>query len=89
MWRQRYEKTLYSMLKFAVNLKILYFYIFYCLLYWVFIVVLGLSLIAAPEFIDLWQEGSQFPDQGSNPHPQHWKADSETVDHQRNPLKIL
>ena len=58
MWRQRYEKTLYSMLKFAVNLKILYFIIFYCLLYWVFIVVLGLSLIAAPEFIDLWQEGS-------------------------------
>ena len=86
MWRHRCKKTLYSPLKFAVNLKI---HFFNCLPYWVFIVVLGLSLVAAYELIDLWQEGSQFPDQGSNPRPQHWKADSETVDHQRSPLKIL
>ena len=55
MWRHRCKKTLYSPLKFAVNLKI---HFFNCLPYWVFIVVLGLSLVAAYELIDLWQEGS-------------------------------
>ena len=30
----------------------------YFWLSWVFIVVLGLSLVAAYELIDLWQEGS-------------------------------
>ena len=29
--------------------------------------------------------GSQFPDQGSNPCPLHWKADSQPLDHQGNP----
>ena len=27
-------------------------------------------------FVALWHVGSQFPDQGSNPCPLHWKADS-------------
>ena len=26
--------------------------------------------------------GSYFPDQGSNPHPLHWRADSKPLDHQ-------
>ena len=29
--------------------------------------------------------GSSFPDQGSNPRPLHWKADSEPLDHQEVP----
>ena len=29
---------------------------------------------------------SYFPDQGSNPHSLHWKADSEPLDHQRSPV---
>ena len=28
-----------------------------------------------------------FPDQGSNPHPLHWKADSLPLDHQGSPSK--
>ena len=29
--------------------------------------------------------GSLFPDQGLNPHPLHWKADSLPLDHQGSP----
>ena len=35
--------------------------------------------------VALWHVGSQFPDQGSNPHPLHWKADSLPLDHQGSP----
>ena len=30
--------------------------------------------------------GSSFPDQGSTPHPLHWKEDSKPLDHQGSPL---
>ena len=29
--------------------------------------------------------GSELPDQGSNPHPLHWKAKSQPLDHQESP----
>ena len=32
-----------------------------------------------------WHVGSQFPDQGWNPRPLHWKADSLPLDHQGSP----
>ena len=33
----------------------------------------------------LWHEGSQLPEQGSNLHPLHCKADSYLLDQQGNP----
>ena len=36
-----------------------------------------------------WHVGSYFSHQGSNPHPLHWKADSQCLDHQRSPLEKL
>ena len=40
----------------------------------------GLSSLAVAQHV-----GSQFPDQGSNPHPLHWKADSYPLAHQSSP----
>ena len=37
-------------------------------------------------FVAPWHVGSQFPDQGSNPHPLHPMAGSQPRDHQGSPL---
>ena len=39
--------------------------------------------------VALWHVGSQFPNQGSNPCPLHWKVDSLPLDHQRSPLTMV
>ena len=40
--------------------------------------------LAAPRLVR-----SQFLDQGSNPGPLHWKADSQPLDHQGNPRELV
>ena len=95
--------------------KILFIYLW---LFWVFISVRGLSLVAASgghsssrcaglslsRPLLLWSTGSRragsaivahgpsrsaacgiFPDQGSNPCPLHWQADSQPLCHQGRP----
>ena len=38
----------------------------------------------------LWPVASWLPDQGSNPHPRHCKADSQPLDHWKSPyFKVL
>ena len=64
-------------------------------LHWVFVAVRGLvSSCGVQVFsLQLWRTGlavprhvgSQFPDQGSNPRPRHWKVDSLPLDHQGSP----
>ena len=61
----------------------------YFWLHWVLVVARGVFIAAhgllsscgvwTPEHMGLaalWHVGSQFPNQGSNPRPLHWKADS-------------
>ena len=35
-----------------------------------------------------WQVVSKFLDQGSHQHPQHWKADSQPLDHQESLIRV-
>ena len=39
--------------------------------------------------VALQHVGSQFPDQGSNPNPLHWKVDSQPLDHQGSPSHLI
>ena len=98
-----------------------YYLFIYFWLCWVFVSVLGLSLVAASRGHSssrctglsllrplLWSTGSRragsvivahgsscsaacgiFPDQGSNPCPLHWQADSQPLRHQRSPDQVL
>ena len=101
---------------------ILFFYFLFFWLCWVFVSVLGLSLVAASgghsssrctglslsRPLLLWSTGSRcagsvvvahrpscsaacgiFPDQGSNPCPLHWQADSQPLCHQGSPVTCL
>ena len=103
-------------------LLLLIYLLIYLWLYWVFVSVRGLSLVAAsgghssPRCAGLslsrpllWRStGSRragsvivahgpscsaargiFPDQGSNPCPLHWQADSQPLHHQGSPIRII
>ena len=43
------------------------------------------SAVLTHGFVPLRHVGSQFPEQGSKPHPRHCKADSEPLDQQGSP----
>ena len=122
-----YERRGNSLSISIISLNIYFIYLFihsfiYLWLYWVFVSVGGLSLVAASGGhsssrctglslswpLLLWSTGSRragsaivahgpsrsaacgiLPDQGSNPCPLHWQADSQPLRHQGSPLNIF
>ena len=107
----------------SVEAMVIFFFFFFLIIYlwlcWVFVSVLGLSLVAASgghsssrctdlslsQPLLLRSTGSRragsvtvahglsrstacgiFPDQGSNPCPLHWQADSQPLRHQGSPV---
>ena len=63
--------------------------VFFFWLYWVFIVVRGLLQLWHMGLVALGHVRSQFPHQGSNPFPLHWKADSKPLAHQGQSQRVF
>ena len=61
--------------KFVLNCWEKVFFFFFLSLNWICSSVLCFGFLAARHV------GSQLPDQGSNPHPLHWKVKSQPLDH--------
>ena len=47
------------------------------------------SLTCVVGFAAPWPKGSEFPHQGLNPCPLHWKADSQPLDHWGSPCTMI
>ena len=117
-----WDVCIFGELFFFFNLFFYLLFIIYFWLYWVFVSVRGLSLVAASgghsssrcaglslsRPLLLWSTGSRcagsvvmahgpscsaacgiLPDQGSNPCPLHWQADSQPLRQQGSPVDLF